>query len=143
MSDPTTINGADYQIGQLDARRQLHVGRRLMPVMAPIAAMLQTAQSGEVSDPMAALMPIANAISRMEDDEMDYIISHCLSVVQRQNTKHGGGWGPVVASNGRLMFDDIKLVHMLQIVAAVIKENLGPFFSDLGSLTALFGEATA
>ncbi|EBQ1834569.1 hypothetical protein A0Q22_20690, partial [Salmonella enterica] len=40
--------------------------------------------------------------------------------------KHMDGWTPVFSS-GQLMFDDIDLLTMLQLVARVVADSLGNF----------------
>lgn len=50
-------------------------------------------------------------------------IHPCLAVVSR---KHMDGWTPVFNS-GHLMFDDIDLLTMLQLVARVVADSLGNF----------------
>lgn len=129
MSEPLTIAGVQYQVGKLDARRQLHVARRVMPIMGSLVALMQT--QGQVTV-QAALPAMAEQLAAMPDADVDYVVTTCLSVCQRKNELHGGGWGAVQASNGRLMFDDIGLGEMLQLVAAVIQENIGGFFGGLG-----------
>lgn len=51
------------------------------------------------------------------------VIHPCLAVVSR---KHMDGWTPVFNS-GQLMFDDIDLLTMLQLVARVVADSLGNF----------------
>ncbi|ECY7602804.1 hypothetical protein AVF65_14950 [Salmonella enterica subsp. enterica serovar Muenchen] len=63
----------------------------------------------------------------MSDDDCNAILYPCLSVVSRQHQK---GWTPVF-SQGQMMFDDINLVSMLQIVSKVVGDSLGNFFQEL------------
>ena len=121
-----TIGGQDYTIGKLDARRAFHVARRLAPVMSAMAG-------EEGGEPMNALGSMSEALAKMRDEDADHVINSCLSVCQRKNEVHGTGWSPVAASNGRLMFQDIDLPQMMQLVWAVIQENLSSFFSGLPS----------
>ncbi|WP_374572789.1 phage tail assembly chaperone [Phenylobacterium sp.] len=124
------IAGHTYKIGRLDARRQFHVARRLVPIMGALAGALQDA----TANLLEALGPIGDAMAAMPDTDADYVVSACLSTVERQ-IPGGAGWGPVQASNGGLMYDDIDLATMLRLVAAVIRENLGDFFSGLASMS--------
>lgn len=133
MDEPVTIAGADYRIGKLDARKQLHVARRVMPIMGALVGLMQA--QGQITV-TAALPAMAEQIAAMPDADVDYVVGNCLAVCQRRNDVHGGGWGAVQASNGKLMFDDIGLPEMLQLVAAVIQENLGSFFAGLGQTSA-------
>ena len=70
------------------------------------------------------LLPrIADVLSSLSEEDTNAIIHPCLSVVSR---KHMDGWTPVFNS-GQLMFDDIDLLTMLQLVARVVADSLGNF----------------
>lgn len=70
------------------------------------------------------LLPrIADELSSLTEDDTNAIIHPCLAVVSR---KHMGGWTPVFNS-GQLVFDDIDLLTMLQLVARVVADSLGNF----------------
>ncbi|SPX13534.1 putative phage related protein [Escherichia coli] len=56
---------------------------------------------------------IAEELSSLTEDDTDAIIHPCLAVVSR---RHMDGWVPVF-TQGELMFDDIDLLVMLQLVA--------------------------
>ncbi|HAX9740749.1 TPA: hypothetical protein JS184_004472, partial [Escherichia coli] len=66
---------------------------------------------------------IAEELSSLTEDDTSAIIHPCLAVVSR---KHMDGWTPVFNS-GQLMFDDIDLLTMLQLVARVVADSLGNF----------------
>lgn len=111
------IGGQEYQSGKLDAKRQFHVSRRLAPVFT---AMTEVANGDE------SMSPLLSAISKMSDEDCDYVINACLAVVKR---RQNNGWSNVLNAQGGLMFDDIDLPVMLQIVSQVIQENLSGFFA--------------
>jgi hypothetical protein len=141
MSEEVTIGDVQYRIGKMDARTQLHIARRLSPIMSALVGLIrQEDQGASIED---VLKPIANQLAGMPDAEVDYILDRCLAVCSRENDRHGTGWGPVMASNGRLMFQDITVAGMLQLAAAVIQENLAGFFGDLGSLLGALRPPTA
>ncbi|CWY81015.1 bacteriophage protein [Salmonella enterica subsp. enterica serovar Typhi] len=74
------------------------------------------------------LLPrIAEELSSLTEEDTNAIIHPCLAVVSR---KHMGGWAPVFNS-GQLMFDDIDLLTMLQLVARVVADSLGNFLQGL------------
>ncbi len=60
---------------------------------------------------------------RLTEDDTEAIIHPCLAVVSR---RHMDGWVPVF-TKGELMFDDIDLLVMLQLVARVVADSLGNF----------------
>lgn len=121
------IAGQNYRVGKLDPFKQLHITRRLVPVLSGLV---------EIQDKTFAdfIQPIADSIAHMPDTDCDFILQTCLSVVQRQQ---GNAWVGVYAPNTKaLMFDDIDLTGMIQITVKVIQENLGSFFSGgVASLT--------
>jgi hypothetical protein len=146
------IDGSKYRIGKLDAKKQFHLARRLLPLLGQVGKSAkelpasdinpdsnQTVEEkdksvGDVLNIVAG--PIAEAIAKIPDDEADYIIDTCLAVVYREQ---GNGWPPVVSKGGRIMFEDIagNMTVMLRLAFAVLQENLGGFFSsDQPNLTA-------
>jgi hypothetical protein len=144
-----------FRTGRLNARQQFHVARRLGPILVArlqgMAAMtkmlgLPTAEGAQEAaepapealvpeDVMAAgFIPAATALARMPDADADFVLTTCLGVCSRMQ---GSQWAPVQASNGKMMFEDIGMQEMMQLVNAVVKENLGDFFPDpLGGATA-------
>lgn len=121
MSD-IEINGNLYRIGHMDARKQFHVSRRLAPLLAGLGSAL----ADKKSDLAATFQPIAEALSKMSNEDMDYVLDNCLAVVSRQQ---GNQFAPVMSRGGGMMFEDIDLPTMMQLAIAVIRENLGGFFS--------------
>lgn len=129
MSDPKTVDGQVYKIGRLNAFEQLHIMRRLAPVLPTLAGLV-----GEPgSDPLERLEPLTEAVSKMADSDVDYVIKGCLGAVERQQ---GPAWARVVTAPGKagdqasrgLLFDDLSMSAMLQLVYHVLTENLGSFF---------------
>jgi len=127
-----------YRSRKLNLRQQWHVFRRLGPVMGPIAHLL-TMQPPDPNDTeaidrqMDAIMPFLNALARMPEEDVNYVLSTCLAVTQR--AQGGNGAGPVAwadvwnAAAGREMFEDIDFGVSAQIVWNVIQENLAGFSS--------------
>lgn len=145
MDTLITIGTQEYRVGKLSPMKQFHVARRIAPLLAAlggaalsapkdIAAIEQSDASADDAAEDSALgaiqhflQSLAPALASMSDEESEYIINTCLAVVKRkQNTS----FAPVIASNGRLMFEDIALPDMMQLTVAVIQENLGSFFPD-------------
>lgn len=114
------INGASYRAQQMDAMKQFHVVRRLAPLMGEFAGL-------KSAEPEKAFEAIASAVSKMSDADADYVIGTCLDSVERQA---GNQWGKIRVS-GRLMYADLPLPDMLQIVWQVLQGNLGSFFPAL------------
>jgi hypothetical protein len=69
---------------------------------------------------------LAEIISQLSDEDVDYVLDACLAVVQ---VKQERGWSQVV-SNGILMFQSADLKTQLQLTAEVVKFNLSDFFDS-------------
>lgn len=127
----TTINGATYRLGELPPYQQFHIARRLAPALWAMSASAEAvASSSEEDGVLSKFKPVADIIAKMSDEDSEYILSTCLSVVQRQQ---GNGWAQIKPDgSGKLFaFSDITLQVMMQLTFAVIKENLGSFFAAL------------
>lgn len=139
------IGGINYRIAKLEPIKQLHIARRIAPLIAAIAAgRLNDEQApGDAPDPKKTLSlfaDITKAIRQLDDADTEYVIAGCLAACRREST---GSWAPVTASNGHMMFKDIDLPQMLSLVYETIMENLGGFLGGSGSvLTATAGVTT-
>ena len=130
MSTEFEVGGGKYRAGRLSAMTQFHVFRRLGPVIPALKGLgpalpVLMGEGGDLDAAAEALMPVADAIASMSDEDTEYVLGACLSVVQREQ---GGAWASVwSASAKRPMFDDINMMDMLQIAARVMMGSLGPF----------------
>lgn len=137
-----SIKGHDYRVAKLSVFDQLKVTRKLLPVLAgmmsdfgsirsllpadllPADGKIDTVKFDQLKPVFETLLPrIAEELSSLTEEDTNAIIHPCLSVVSR---KHMDGWTPVFSS-GQLMFDDIDLLTMLQLVARVVADSLGNF----------------
>ncbi|SKA20347.1 phage tail assembly chaperone [Pantoea eucalypti] len=122
------IKGVNYRTSKLSVFDQLKVSRKLLPVLAGLLgdfqALKSATQGGDVYKAIETALPkIAESLADMSEEDTNAIILPCLSVVARQN---GKVWTPVMSQN-ELMFDDIDLMSMLQIVGRVVGDSLGNF----------------
>lgn len=122
------IKGVNYRASKLSVFDQLKVSRKLLPVLAGMLGDFQgiksAAEGGDVYKALEKALPkIADSLAEMSEEDTNAIIFPCLSVVARQN---GKVWAPVMSQN-ELMFDDIDLMSMLQIVGRVVGDSLGNF----------------
>ncbi|ASN68779.1 hypothetical protein 7AX3_40 [uncultured Caudovirales phage] len=122
------IKGVNYRASKLSVFDQLKVSRKLLPVLAGMLGDFQgikaAAQGGDVNKALESALPkIADSLAEMSEEDTNAIIFPCLTVVARQN---GKVWAPVMVQ-GALMFDDIDLMSMLQIVGRVVGDSLGNF----------------
>jgi hypothetical protein len=119
-----SINGSEYRSGKLDAKKQFHLARRLGPVLAKLPGVAES----------EIFSAVAEEIAGMSDENCDYILDTCMSVVKRQQ---GDAWAPIFnARAGVMQFDDIDMATMLQIARHVIEENLAGFFGGRLGLSA-------
>lgn len=141
MSLEIELNGNRYSIGRLSAMQQFHVSRRIAPIIPTlIPVFLQMRSKGmpgniggmadaDLEGMADALKPLAEGLAGLKDDDTEYVIGTCLSVVQRQQPT---GWARVWAlEQKRLMFEDMDLSVMLPLAVRVITTNLGPFISGM------------
>lgn len=135
----TTINGHIYDTGKLNAKKQFHVVRRLAPLLSNAAGVLQTLKQLSAQDSLDAITDeeglqvlgeSGGALAALPEQDVDYIIDACLSVTRRQ-AQGGTGWCPLTTTGGDLMFNDMSMSEMMQLVFAVLKESLGDFFDAL------------
>lgn len=122
------IKGVNYRASKLSVFEQLKVSRKLLPVLAGMLGDFQgikaANQGGDVYKALETALPkIADSLAEMSEEDTNAIIFPCLSVVARKN---GKVWAPVMSQN-ELMFDDIDLMSMLQIVGRVVGDSLGNF----------------
>lgn len=127
MSHEIPIKGKKYRVGEIPAMKQFHVLRRLAGVLGGLGDL---AKLGPDMDPFAALEPLAEGVSKMSDQDAEYVINTCLAAVEMEQAS--GGWAKVV-SKGRLMFENMGMMTMLRLTMEVLKHNLSDFFGDLPS----------
>jgi hypothetical protein len=89
----------------------------------------------DLGDMVAMTGPVMEMLSKMSDDEANYIIFTCLSACRR---KQGEAWAPVMSPDGkRIMFADIEMPAMIRLSIETMKLNLGNFLTELsGGLTS-------
>ena len=141
-----TISNKNYTIGRLNALDQLHVSRKIAPIipsLIPIISevakgglskVIESMESGddvelenidlkELDGLSGALSPLMEVIAGMSEGDTNLVIHKCLSVVIRD--------GAVLCRGESIMFDDLDMMQILPLVVAVIRKNLGNFIQDL------------
>lgn len=126
------IKGVNYRTAKLDVFQQLKVSRKLLPVLAGLVSEFSTlkeqAAAGNSGAVLESVLPkIADTLAALPDEDVNAVIYPCLGVVARKQEK---GWVKVF-DQGVLMFDDIDLFTMLQLVARVVADSLGNFLKEL------------
>lgn len=144
--DSFDVAGHTYRAGRLDAIKQLHVVRRLSPLIGALQGVDIGGVVAPASTPdefarrtdalMELLVPITAAVAAMSDEDTEYVLGACLGIAQREQPG-GLGWTPVwSAAAKRPMYDDINLPAMLQIAARVLMKNVGDFTSALPQMAS-------
>jgi len=126
------LEGQKYRVGKLAPLAAFHVMRRVMPLMHSLGLGLGQVQEMAgaqltEADFVRGFQPVMEALAKMPDADVNYVISACLGVVYRLD---GERWAPV-QNGGSLMYQDITMPTMVKLTMAVCKENLGGFFGDL------------
>lgn len=135
MATEREVGGQRYQLGRMSAMQQFHVSRRIATVLPPLIRSyldLQTSD-GPITKNLkllaSSIEPVMDALSRMRDDDAEYVVGACMRVVERH---HGAGWARAWSPTQDVcMFDDIDMGTMLTLTGYVIMENLGPFIQGL------------
>ena len=141
-----TISGKNYTIGRLNALDQLHVSRKIAPIIPSLIPIISEVAKGglskviesmELGDDVelenidlkeldglsSALSPLMDVIAGMSEGDTNLVIHKCLSVVIRD--------GAVLCRAESIMFDDLDMMQILPLVVAVIRKNFGNFIQDL------------
>ena len=125
------VNGKNYRFGKIDAIKQFHIVRRLAPALASVGLSLaKLKQTANASDLLA---PAFDVISKMSDEDSEFVIYTCLRAVQRQDGQGAGvGWVSLVPTSQNVVaYNDIDLPTMMQLVMWALRANLEGFFSGL------------
>lgn len=129
--------GKKFRTGKLSAFNQLHISRRLTPLLGGLATFAdgdfkiiradgELDFEGDISGPISAL---GEAIAGLKDEDVEYIINSCLDVGEIKLSGGNTGYAPL-RKNGVLMYE-LGLSEMLMLTAYTIKENMEGFFSEL------------
>lgn len=122
------IAGRTYIIGEINARQQLDVARRL-------GIMSMFLESDVATDHVVGARFIgglaAGFLANVPQADMDFILNTCLAAV-RTIREPGAKAVPVMnLATGLMQFNDVDMPTMLELVDLVIQENLAPFFENL------------
>lgn len=132
-----TIKDHDYHMAKLSVFDQSEVTRKLLPVLAGMMSGFGNIRSllpadGKIDSAKfdtfkpvfeALLLRIADVLPPLSEEDTSAVIHPCLSVVSHE---HMDGWTPAFNS-GQLMFDDINLLTVFQLVTRVVADSLGSF----------------
>lgn len=119
------IGDHSYRARKLNTFQQMHVLRRIGPLIGPVFG----SEGGGEAQRVAAFL---GALGKMTDDDCDFVIKTCAGVVQRLQGGNGSAvWADIFNPRGNIfMFEDIdNLNAMLNIAGFVLQDNLAGFLS--------------
>jgi hypothetical protein len=120
----TTIDGKTFSIGKLNAFEQLHVFRRVMPIMKPVLLVMRAPGNTNKLD---MVMAMSETLASLPDEHLDYVINKCLSVTRRRD----GERSFPLMQGSTLMYQDLDMPTLLRLTWEVLMENFQPFFKGL------------
>lgn len=129
-----------YRIGRLNAIQQWEIFRRLGPVLPMLSSELR---DGIAATPGARwiMSAVSGMLSQLKQEDSDFILHAALAATERFDPTVQR-WFPVVGMNGTgLMYQDIGLLTMLELMDRAIQENMRDFFVQLRA--ASVGETAA
>lgn len=137
MTTEVQVGEHSYRVGKLNTLSQFHIVRRLAPIFAGLGESLKSMQD----NPLQAIEPMTRAIAGLSDEDSNYVIFGCLKCVQR-DAGQGRGWSAVTNSN-QLMFQDIELPQMMELIWKVLESNLAGFLASLPDPATIEDKAKA
>lgn len=120
-----------YGIRKLDPIAQLHLVRRLAPILVSLGVSVGEDGKAKVDNPFAMLQPATAALADMSDANFDFVVKTCLSATFR---KTGDGFKPVMPNGVNMFSADMEGGDILQLVWEVGKVNLEGFIRTFQSL---------
>ena len=145
-----TIGQRTYRTCRMNAFKQLHVARRILPVFAKLPEMVGMSLEEIMKDTKGVvknlmenldvikLDVIAGTLSMLKDEDINYVLNACCESVEIKEAQ-GIGWARVMR-DGALMYQHVGPQEMIAFLVHVIKDNLSGFFSG-NALTSGQGEA--
>ncbi len=142
------LDGRQFRVKKLDAFKQLHLSRKVAPLLPPLAPLIikisENAKNeigAKSSSPLstdilafAALAePFAEALADMKDEHAEHIFTLTLTSVEIQTNTTPNVWMPLWIP-GSKMASEIEFndaAKLLPIVVRVIIHNLGNFMDAL------------
>jgi hypothetical protein len=131
------IGSRKFKLNKLDAMKQFHIARRVGPILADLlpsmGALKKTvsvadAEGDKLEGLAKALMPIMVGLSKLSDEDSQYVLFGLLASVEVQQS--AGNWAKV-STESMLMINDIELPQLLQIAGRAFAYNLGGFTAGL------------
>lgn len=118
------INGKKYRLPSLDIFQEFALASSISPILSLMSLQNDKAKLAEKFPQAFTALAGEMGLSRESKDE---IIRMCMTGVMREDA---GNWFPVM-TDGRFMYDDMKLNVVLKLVFDILVEHrMIDFFSD-------------
>ncbi len=134
------VGGRTYRAEKLNAFQQLHVMRRISPLLVPVLQIAAFAQGGGLAESVKEqpdlLGPLLSLLATLPDEALEYVIGTCLGALKVQTNP--GVFVPLwIAPAKRTIVEELNDIgHLLPLVVSVIQEDLGGFFTALPTFLA-------
>lgn len=119
MTDEFSIGAHHYRVGRLDARKQFDIARRLGYVLTMLGAE-KNAEFKPTPENFARIILVT--AGQVPQADMDTALSICLGVIKRKIPGEQG-WAAIATSTGAMMFEDIDMPAMLEMVWRVVSAH--------------------
>lgn len=128
-----------FKLNKLDAFKQFHVARRMTPLLADIVPVMQKlapkiknedtsmTEEQKFDALMPILTPILTGLSKLTDEDANYVMHNLLSCVEYQ---YMSAWA-TVSTGKELRFQDLELPVLLQVAGRSFMYNLSGFMAAL------------
>lgn len=133
------LDGRNFRVEKLSAFDQLHLSRKIAPLLPPLAPIIIKAT--ESTDPLSTNIlqlaelaePFALALAGMKDEDAEAVFSKALVSVKVQTDVQHNVWMPLWIAGSKIaaVAELNDLGKLLPIVIRVIVFNLGNFIDGL------------
>lgn len=138
MERDFTLGGRDFKLCKIDAFKQLHIVRRLAPVLNDLLPAMKSLtalknlgelQEQEKLDSVGKfLSPVLMGMSKLTDEDTEIVFLGLLQAVEMKQS--AGNWARV--ANGKLlMIQDMELPMLVNLAGRAFMYNISSFFSAL------------
>jgi hypothetical protein len=134
-------DGYKFSIDRLNAFGQLHLTRKLAPLMPTFAPVLHKYMGMRKGELLGANLlevaelagPFCEALASMKNEDAEQVVTIALSSVKVQTDARSNTWMPYITpgTNRMCMIELDDLGRMLPVVIKVISFNLGNFMAAL------------
>jgi hypothetical protein len=137
-----TVGGKQFKTKHMDLFVQAKVVKRFGRLGFIMSFIQESLTKGEPLDKtiVTNIPAIMMAVGSLNDPDFEFIRDACLDAVQVQLN---GSWGPLRSSSGALMWGDMSLMELCQVLGHVIRDIFFPFFREVAAISPADEATTA